>query len=485
MIDQHHDLDGPENLGGRGPSGIRAYPLIAWLVIVALTTTVMLMHVLGSDAHSAAEVAEQNVMDRLEGEAALGMYQLQGTSAAAPTVSKFESGSMAQRLRGVVLKGVMWDASEARGQLLQIEAQAEEAGYAPSPSEMETMRLLQQLYSDPESEDHVTLTTAEESELIEQLGWFGRLAIAYASNDSDERAGVLQPAKRIAFILMLLAFAGIGAFVLGLILLVLFITFACMRKIVRHFGPGSPTDGLLVEAFALWLLCFLGLHILLDAIVPSVPQLEPHLLGVTGVLHCATTIVVLWPVLRGVRWGAVRRSIGWTCGAGAWKEIAVGICGWFMTLPLLGIGVLIMLLLMAITSSQGTGTGFEPVSQPVHPIITAVADGHVWTILQVYFVAALVAPFLEETVFRGLLYRQLRSASSVWPIALSIIVSTLIVSIVFAALHPQGVLAIPALAALATGMTLLREWRGSLLASMVMHACNNGLMITLMLLLFT
>ena len=144
MIDQHHDLDGPEDLGGGGPSGIRTYPLIAWLVIVALTTTVMLMHVLGSDARSATEVAEQNVMDRLEGEAALGMYQLQGTSAAAPTVSKFESGSMAQRLRGVVLKGVMWDASEARGQLLQIEAQAEEAGYAPSPSETETMRLLQQ-----------------------------------------------------------------------------------------------------------------------------------------------------------------------------------------------------------------------------------------------------------------------------------------------------------------------------------------------------
>ena len=69
-----------------------------------------------------------------------------------------------------------------------------------------------------------------------------------------------------------------------------------------------------------------------------------------------------------------------------------------MTLPLLGIGVLIMLLLMAITGSQGT-VRFEPVSQPVHPIITAVADGHVLTILQVYFVAALVAPFLEERYF--------------------------------------------------------------------------------------
>ena len=485
MIDEQHDLNQHDGMGSSASSGPRAYPLIAWLIVIALTMAVMVLHLLGSDATSEVEVAEQNVMDRLEGETALGMYQIQGRSAAAPTVAKFESGSMAQRLRGVVLKGAMWDASEARGQLLQIEAQMEEAGYEPTESELTTMHLLQQLYTDPTSDEYVALNDTQRAEFIDQLGWFGQVALAYQSDDPAKRTEVLRPAMRIAVILMVVAFAGIGAFLIGLILLILMIVFLCMRKVHHRFGPARPTDGLLAEAFALWLLCFFGLHVLLDLVLSTSPSLEPHALGLTGVLHCVTTIVVFWPVFRGVRWSAVRQSIGWTRGTGFFAECGLGVAGWLMTLPLLGIGVLIMFLLMAMTSGQGDGTGFEPTSQPVHPIVTAVADGNFWTILQVYFVAAIVAPFLEETVFRGLLYRQLRSASSAWPIVGSIIVSTLIVSVVFAALHPQGVLAIPALAALATGMTLLREWRGSLLASMTMHACNNGLMITMMLLLFT
>jgi membrane protease YdiL (CAAX protease family) len=485
MIDEHRDLNQHDGMGSSTSSCSRGYPLIAWLIVIALTMTVMGMHLLGSDATSEVEVAEQNVMDRLEGETALGMYQLQGKSAAAPTVIKFETGSMAQRLRGVVLKGAMWDASEARGQLLEIEAQVEESGYEPTESERATMQLLQQLYADPASDEHVALNDAQRTALVDQLGWFGQVALAYQSDDPSKRAEVLRPAKRIAAILVVVAFGGIGAFVIGLILLVLMIIFLCMRKVRHRFGPARPMDGLLAEAFALWLLCFLGLHLLLEAVLAINPYLEPHALGLTGVLHCVTAIVVFWPVLRGARWNAVRHSIGWTRGMGFFAECGLGFAGWLMTLPLLGIGVLIMLLLMAITSGQGGGTGFEPASQPVHPIITAVADGDVWTILQVYFVAAMVAPFLEETVFRGLLYRQLRSASSAWPIVASIIVSTLIVSVVFAALHPQGVLAIPALAALATGMTLLREWRGSLVAPVIMHAWNNGLMITMMLLLFT
>ncbi|MDG1899304.1 MAG: CPBP family intramembrane metalloprotease, partial [Phycisphaerales bacterium] len=100
----------------------------------------------------------------------------------------------------------------------------------------------------------------------------------------------------------------------------------------------------------------------------------------------------------------------------------------------------------------------------------------------VYFVAAVVAPFLEETVFRGVLYRQLRSATGRWRIGWSVALSIFVVSLVFAAIHPQGLVAIPALAAIAVGLGLMREWRGSLIAPMVMHACSNGIVVTLMVL---
>ena len=144
-----------------------------------------------------------------------------------------------------------------------------------------------------------------------------------------------------------------------------------------------------------------------------------------------------------------------------------------------------MLILMAMTGSGQNGTGFETTPQPVHPILLSVADGDVWMIIQVYFVAVIVAPLVEETVFRGMLYRQLRSATASMRVVWSVTISTLVVSVIFAALHPQGLVAIPALASLAIAMSLMREWRGSLVGSMTMHACNNGIMITMMVLLFS
>jgi membrane protease YdiL (CAAX protease family) len=95
-----------------------------------------------------------------------------------------------------------------------------------------------------------------------------------------------------------------------------------------------------------------------------------------------------------------------------------------------------------------------------------------------------VAPVVEETMFRGVLYRHLRGASSRLRPALSVIVSALVVSFLFAVIHPQGFLGVPPLMALALAFTLVREWRGTLLPPMIAHAVNNGvatLMLALML----
>ncbi|MCH2162945.1 MAG: CPBP family intramembrane metalloprotease, partial [Phycisphaerales bacterium] len=89
---------------------------------------------------------------------------------------------------------------------------------------------------------------------------------------------------------------------------------------------------------------------------------------------------------------------------------------------------------------------------------------------------------LEEILFRGVLYRQLRTATARWRIGWGVTCSTLVVAIVFAAIHPQGLLAVPALAMIAVGLGLMREWRGSLLAPMVMHGCSNGVVITMLVL---
>jgi membrane protease YdiL (CAAX protease family) len=78
-------------------------------------------------------------------------------------------------------------------------------------------------------------------------------------------------------------------------------------------------------------------------------------------------------------------------------------------------------------------------------------------------------------MFRGLLFHHLRRRWS-W------LVSSLIVSGIFAMLHPQGWVAIPALSSIALVLSALREWRGSLIAPMTAHACSNFLVLTLALL---
>ena len=79
-----------------------------------------------------------------------------------------------------------------------------------------------------------------------------------------------------------------------------------------------------------------------------------------------------------------------------------------------------------------------------------------------------------------MLYRHLRNGTAAWRTGVSVFFSTLLNSLIFAVIHPQGLLAAPALMGVAVGLSLAREWRGSLVAPITMHAANNGLMMVLL-----
>ena len=123
---------------------------------------------------------------------------------------------------------------------------------------------------------------------------------------------------------------------------------------------------------------------------------------------------------------------------------------------------------------MGTGGG-------AHPIIIEIANGGWQVRVLIISLAAIAAPIVEETIFRGVLYRQLRTSSRTFNHAISIFGSVLIVSFLFAAIHPQGWIAIPALMGIAIGMNLMREWRGTVIPSMVVHGVSNGLVTSMML----
>jgi len=86
-------------------------------------------------------------------------------------------------------------------------------------------------------------------------------------------------------------------------------------------------------------------------------------------------------------------------------------------------------------------------------------------------------------MFRGVLYRHLREASSRLGYFWSVMLSATVAGFVFAAIHPQGLIAIPALMAIAFGLTLVREWRGTLIPGMVTHGVHNGILLLIALLM--
>jgi membrane protease YdiL (CAAX protease family) len=264
----------------------------------------------------------------------------------------------------------------------------------------------------------------------------------------------------------------------GLALLTLLAQFVHGR-LRTWFAPGSPAGGVYAETFAVWLVLFVGLQYS-TTLLPS----GPTRLGAAGVAMLCSLTALVWPRLRGLSWPQVRREIGWTSGTQPNLEPVIGISCYIMTVPLIMIGGLLTLILIYLFRHlQGAGTGGPGGMPPItHPLAEAVLYMSWWGRLQIMVLACLVAPLVEETMFRGVLYRHLRETSVRWGRLVSPLISATLVSFLFAVVHPQGLLAVPALMGVAYGLNLAREWRDTLIPSMVAHGINNG--VVFMLLLF-
>jgi membrane protease YdiL (CAAX protease family) len=146
------------------------------------------------------------------------------------------------------------------------------------------------------------------------------------------------------------------------------------------------------------------------------------------------------------------------------REVGVGLYGYLAGLPLLVGGGLVTWALMKYTGTTAT-----------HPIANEPVDT-AWQVAQLFLLASVGAPLVEETMFRGALFGHLRARVGWW-------VSAPVVSLVFAAIHPQGWVAIPVLGSIALILAALREYRGSLIASVTAHALNNALAVLMMVLM--
>jgi membrane protease YdiL (CAAX protease family) len=305
------------------------------------------------------------------------------------------------------------------------------------------------------------ITADQARMLVERHQWFGRLAVSYGLPESDSRrAEAMRPARRSMLIMVVGGFLGLAVLVVGLALAILTLILWLQRRIVpRYVPPDRQLAGPLVEAFALYLVGMVALSQALGRLFPNAG------LSLTFVLFALLPVAWLYLRLRGVGSAEMMRGLGWYRGTGGfWREIGVGIYGYVAGLPILALGMLATWYLMKVTGNRAS-----------HPITNEPVD-HAGQVLQLVLLACVGAPIVEETMFRGALLGHLRARFGWW-------ISAPVVSLIFAAIHPQGWVAIPVLGSIALVLAGLREWRGSLVASMTAHALNNALAVAIMVLL--
>jgi membrane protease YdiL (CAAX protease family) len=204
----------------------------------------------------------------------------------------------------------------------------------------------------------------------------------------------------------------------------------------------------------------------------------PESLGTSGLLlgsmiaMFASLLALFWPIIRGVPFARFRQETG-LFARNILVEGFAGLATYTLMLPIVIVGVVLSLLLGLIISFF-----FGELPPPEHPIQGAIG-GSLLGLVLIYLVACVAAPIVEEIMFRGVLYRYLRDGTGRLGWVLSFLTSALVSSFIFAAIHPQGVTFIPILGSLAVAFCIGREWRGSLVAPMVAHALNNGVVMTL------
>ena len=116
---------------------------------------------------------------------------------------------------------------------------------------------------------------------------------------------------------------------------------------------------------------------------------------------------------------------------------------------------------------------FQRYTTPAHPLsLSFMLLESRWDWALLFVQTAVMAPLVEETLFRGVLYPALRERWGVWGgIALS--------SAIFAILHPNMPAGFLPLFVLGAGMAILYERNRSLLPAMVLHAINNGFILVI------
>ncbi|MDX2066184.1 MAG: type II CAAX endopeptidase family protein [Fimbriimonadaceae bacterium] len=293
---------------------------------------------------------------------------------------------------------------------------------------------------------------------------FGRLAVIAAREKSgvkDARKSLLDPGRAIR------AMVGIGLVLMVLMCSVMaWIAFLILRQtgqltpqtLPSEMADGSGTPGYrrdrMMTLGAMIFAAFQGLQLALAPVPDRFQTL-------------ALAVAMLTVTLLLVRYGPVRVIDLGLKHPEAWggRMIAFGLGMFAMELPL------------AIAVGAVGREVFKHLPEPSHPASQAImTNSDPVQIAAMVIFGAIVAPIWEEIVFRAILFPCMRTR---WmPRALAAILS----SVIFAAIHPQGIPIWGALATVGCASCALVTYTRSLVPSITMHMAHNAtiLLVTLL-----
>ncbi len=465
---------------------IRGQALLAWIAIVAIVLGVINQNlprpaIAGETGKGTPNLLLREFLSKIyvaapEASKASGEANVRTTREnMAQRANELNHGNLDERLTSLIALADLAGPKFAVQGIDQIVADAKKANIDFSPTDKLRIDILTRLYTDyvDKRPSAPTVSPDERASLITAYGWLGELALAPERPDAPpdaSRKRVLAEANAtltafVFFIIFIVAVAGVG--VVGLFLMAIL---ALRGRWKSQLGTAVPYHAIYAETFALWLA---ALFALLRFLPPLTSAFLPFPL-IASLAMILSLGMLAWPVWRGIAWKQVRQDIGLTLGTQPLLEPIYGVTTYINTMPigLVG-GIVTLMLLFGLAPKPSEGNNpFVTSPMVAHPVLQQLAKGSPSDILPYFVLLSVCAPIVEEVFFRGVLYRHLRDATRAWKIGA--FASMVVVSLIFAAVHPQGIVAIPALAALGFGYNLTREWRGTLLPGMIAHGINNA-----------
>ncbi|MEM9016832.1 MAG: type II CAAX endopeptidase family protein, partial [Verrucomicrobiota bacterium] len=281
------------------------------------------------------------------------------------------------------------------------------------------------------------LDDSEREELRRELGWFAELAPASDGGEPPESSAIRTKAALVLVLGVFLFMGAITGVVGGGVLLVLLLRKKRNDPGIIRFRSGDSPRGVMLECFAIYLGTMAMGEVGGILLHPGISIASYGL---------AVVFPFLWPLLRGVRWSDFIRSLGMHRGAGWGREIGAGFVGYLGVMAIASIGIFITLALSftvgaveMMAAGDGEAAGARPPGPETHPIVGWIYEGGMRERILCFLLAAGFAPIFEELFFRGALHRYLRGR-------FRFVASALLTGLIFAALHPQGWMGIPALA---------------------------------------